>query len=130
MSGVDTLRLCGFAILAAMCAAVVKKINASFDMPMRVAVAVVFFGMAFGMAVPLFKYVFELVSASVLAEWQGVLFGAVGVAFLTHLTAEMCRELGEGSLSGYIELAGKIEILILCLPLVGELLEEVEGLVG
>jgi len=130
LNGIDTLKICGIAILAAICVSVVKRINSTFDVPMRLAAAIAFFGLVLGMSVPLFGYLSELVSSSELAAWQGVLFGAVGIAFLTHVTAEICRECGEGSLSGYVELAGKIEILILCLPLVKELLEEVERLVG
>ena len=126
----DTVKICGMAILAAVCVLTVKRVNSAFDMPIRIAVTVVFFGFVTALSLPLFGYLEELVSSSELSEWQGVLFGAVGIAFVTHLTAEICRESGEGTLSGYVELVGKIEILLLCLPLIGKLLEEVEGLVG
>lgn len=130
MMGLDTLRICAVALLAAFCFSVVRRVNSSFDMPLKVTAAVVFFGIILAFAVPLFTYVSELVGNSALGEWQGLLFGAFGVALLSHLTAEICRECGEASIGGYVELAGKAEILVLCLPLVKELLAEVENLVG
>ena len=125
----DTLRICAAALLAVICFSVVRKVNSGFDMPLKVTAAVVFFGVIIAATIPLFAYLSELVKNSALGTWQGILFGAFGIALLSHLTAEICRECGEGAIGGYVELAGKAEILILCLPLVKELLAEVEGLV-
>ena len=82
------------------------------------------------LAVPLFSYVGTLMSGSALSDWQSLLFGAFGTALVSHVTAEICRDCGENSLAGFAELAGKVEILVLCLPLVKAILEEVEALVG
>lgn len=130
MIGLDTLKICAVALLAVFCFSVVRRVNSGFDMPLKVTAAVVFFGVVLAIALPLFSYVSELVGNSELVEWQGILFGAFGVALLSHLTAEICRECGEAAIGGYVELAAKAEILILCLPLVKELLAEVENLVG
>ena len=130
MTGLDTMKICAVALLASLCFSVVRRVYSGFDVPLKVTASVVFFGLVLGLASPLFIYVSELVSSSELAEWQGVLFGAFGVALMSHVTAELCRECGENSVAGFAELAGKVEILLLCLPLVKALLEEVEGLVG
>lgn len=130
MSGLDTMKICAVALLAALCFSVVRRVYSGFDVPLKVTASVVFFGLVIGLASPLFSYIAELVEGSALAEWQGVLFGAFGVSLMSHTTAELCRECGENSVAGFAELAGKVEILLLCLPLVKALLEEVEALVG
>lgn len=130
MMGLDTLRICAVALLAAFCFSVVRRVNSGFDMPLKVTAAVVFFGVILSASVPLFTYVLELVANSELHRWQGILFGAFGVAVMSHLTSEVCRECGESAIGGYVELAGKTEILILCLPLIKDLLAEVEDLVA
>ena len=130
MNGFDTLKICAAAVLAVICFTVVKRVNQGFDMPLRLVAAIVFFGIVLSSALPLFFWISELIAESGLDVWQGILFGAFGVALMTHITAELCRECGEGSIGGYVELAGKLEILILCLPLVKELLEEVKNLVA
>ena len=129
MMGLDAVKICAAALLAALCFAVVRKVNAGFDMPLRLTAAVTFFGVVIAISIPLFGYLSELVDKSGLGAWQSVIFGAVGISLLTHVTAELCRECGEGELGGYAELAGKVEILLLCLPLIKELLAEVEELV-
>ena len=130
MSVPDTIRICAVAILAVFCFSLVRRVNTGFDMPLKLTAAVSFFGMVLAFSVPLFTYISELISNSELNRWQGIIFGALGIALMSHITAELCRECGEGSIGGYIELAGKVEILLLCLPLVKELLAEVENLVG
>ena len=130
MTGLDTLKICAVALIAVFCFSVVRRVNSGFDMPLKLTASVVFFGMVTAVAIPLFSYIGELVAQSELGEWQGLLFGAFGIALLSHITAELCRECGEASIGGYVELVAKVEILILCLPLVKELLGEVERLVG
>lgn len=47
----------------------------------------------------------------------------LAITYLTGTSCEICKSAGETSVSGYIELAGKIEILLLCIPLFRELAE-------
>ena len=50
-------------------------------------------------------------------EYLSVLIKAIGVCYLTQFSADSCRDAGESSLAGKVELAGKIAILISALPL-------------
>lgn len=47
----------------------------------------------------------------------------IGVAYLAEFGAQVCRDAGEGALAGKVELAGKIFILLLAIPIVIALLE-------
>ena len=126
----EGLKICAAALVAAVCFFLVKRVNGGFDLPLKISAAVVFVGALLALAVPVFSYFSELVGNSELGEWQGIIFSAIGIAALSHLTAELCRDFGENSLAGFAELAGKLEILALCLPLVRAVLEEVEAIVG
>ena len=129
MTGVDSLKIFGVALIAAICFFVVKRVNPGFEVPMRLVSSVLLLGVVIGAMRPLFSYVSGLIAGSELDKWQGILFSAMGVAFLSHVSAELCRDCGEAGIGGYCELIGKVEILLLCLPLINELLSEVEGLV-
>lgn len=129
MTGLDTVRICAVALLAVFCFSVVKKINSGFELPLKATAAVVFFGIVLSVSLPLFSYASELIANSELGEWSSLLLGAFGIALLSHLTSEICRDCGEPSIGSYVELVGKAEILLLCLPLIKELLMEVEKLV-
>lgn len=46
----------------------------------------------------------------------------LSLGYAVSLTAETCRELGEGGIASKLELFGKIEMLLLCLPRIEEIL--------
>lgn len=59
-----------------------------------------------------------------------LLLKALGVAFLTETAASVCRDSGESGLAGWVETAGKLEILLLSFPLIQTVLETVKNLLG
>ena len=54
----------------------------------------------------------------------------LAAGLLTSIGTDVCCELGAPSLGAKLELAGKIEILLLSLPLFGELFSRVEVLLS
>lgn len=46
----------------------------------------------------------------------------LSLGYAVSLTAETCRELGEGGIASKLELFGKVEMLVLCLPRIEEIL--------
>ena len=69
--------------------------------------------------------------AKALPEAVGETVGKVLAAgFLCGTAAEICTELGSPTLASRIELAGKVEILLLSLPLFKELFSRVEVLLS
>lgn len=47
---------------------------------------------------------------------------SLGIAVVAGCGADVCRDLGQDSVASGIELAGKAEIMLVCLPLITELL--------
>lgn len=48
---------------------------------------------------------------------------ALGIVWLTTAAADLCRSLGEGTIASSVETAGRAELLILCIPLLRELID-------
>jgi stage III sporulation protein AD len=93
-----------------------------FEMPVRLAGSIVLLGITVAIGIPLFSYLNDMIMSSALSEYAGILIKALGIAVLTHITAEVCRDCGDASAASYVELAGKFEILLLSLPLVSSIL--------
>lgn len=53
----------------------------------------------------------------------------IGVAYLCEFSAELCRDAGENSVAGKIELGGKLLILSLSVPIVYQFLDLVETMI-
>ena len=51
-----------------------------------------------------------------------VILRALGIAWMASAAGELCRASGENSLAGYVEGVGRVELLVLSLPLLRELL--------
>ncbi len=57
-----------------------------------------------------------------LADYAAVMLKGLGVALITRICASVCRETGRTGIAEYVELAGRLEILLLCLPLMSRIL--------
>jgi stage III sporulation protein AD len=119
----DHGRICALAILGAVALTVLRKWNADLLPLARVAVAVMLALGGLVLLAPTVNYLKDLAEKTEISGYTAPLFKALAVALLTHLCAELCRESGEGGVADGVELAGQLEILLLCLPLINEILE-------
>ncbi len=52
----------------------------------------------------------------------------MGVAIITRVTVEVCKDAGEGGIAAFVEIAGSAVALYLALPLVRAVLSAITGL--
>ncbi len=64
----------------------------------------------------------------IVAEYAAIMLKGFGVAILTHICSLTCRECGKGALADSVELAGKLEIFLLCIPLMQNVIETAKAL--
>ena len=62
-------------------------------------------------------------------EYLTILFKSLGICYVTQFACDICRDSGESALASQAELAGKLSLLILALPLFDSLSEIVSGLI-
>ena len=55
--------------------------------------------------------------------YLAVMLKVIGVAYLAQFASDLCRDAGEGAVAGKVELAGRVLILALCLPVFAAILE-------
>ena len=64
------------------------------------------------LAMPLVSYVFGLLGESAASPYATLVMRALGVAVVSETVAGICRESKEASVASYIEMAGRLEILM------------------
>ena len=116
------LKLCMLGVLGVCAAMTLKQWKADFLPLLRVAILLLFGLAAIASVRPAITYVSRLGGSASIGGYVEVLLKALGIAILTQYTAEICRECGENAAASGVELTGKIEILLLCLPLIDEIL--------
>ena len=62
-------------------------------------------------------------------EYLSILFKALGICYITQFACDICRDSGENALAAHAELAGKVSLMMLALPLFSSLADIIDGLV-
>ena len=93
----------------------------------RIAAAVLF--ALLGSLLPLVESIRQRLADAGLASGFAVLFKVIGICYLTEFAADMCRDFGQSSMAGKVELAGKIAVAAAALPLVNRLFELTDKLI-
>lgn len=123
--------IAGVALLAAVIAVMLRRGTGEYAMILRLAAGALIILLVLQAAAPALQQINQLLElAGVGGEYAGILFRALGVTFLTQFAADACRDAGEGALGSKVELAGRVSILVLALPLFGKVASIAAGLIG
>lgn len=116
-------RLISFCIVALVAMLVIRQWKSDLVPIMRMAIALGFALLTVTMLSPLVAYLKRLTDTAIAPEQAQILLKALGLAVLTQYAADICKECGENALANGVELIGKVEILLLSLPLIDRILE-------
>ena len=119
----EIVALSGIAILAAILAVMLKKYNPEYSILISLGAGALLLWMILSKISPAISQIRELISAAGIS-------GEYGVILLTQLSADSCRDAGEGALAAKVELAGKLFIVILALPLFQQIAGSALSLIG
>lgn len=61
--------------------------------------------------------------ADIHSTYIAILLKIVGIAYIAEFGAEVCKDAGESSIASKIELAGKVTIVVLAVPIITSLLD-------
>lgn len=124
------LKYCGAALLALMGVIILKGQKSEFAPFVSLAASVILLGASVLTFLPVIEFVFESVGGTDFSRYLSTLTKALGITVAVQLSADVCRDAGEGSLAAKLELVGKAEILVLCLPLIRDLITLAREMVG
>ena len=111
------VRICFFAILCISVSTLLKQIRPDMLSFLRIGFAIVVSTITLGVLNPILVYVRSLLSGTSLDEIGETLLKALGIAFLSQICSDICRDCGENSAAAGVELMARLEILLLSLPM-------------
>ena len=125
----SVVRLAAAAVAAALCAVVVKQHAREVGAVLALAAGALLLGAALGAIEEVRALADELgeligLSPAVLAP----VLKTVGIAILTRIAAELCRDAGEGGIAAAAESAGAAAAVLAALPLLRAVLSTITGL--
>lgn len=125
----EIFQIAGVSLILCCMTLLLKKENGAFSFLLLLGGVLTLACMIFPLLDPVLEWIKEL-SGSLAGGALGYLFKALGIAFITQLAQELCKDVGAGALAAMVELGGRALILMAVFPMLQGVLHQVEGLLG
>jgi stage III sporulation protein AD len=123
--------IAGLALCSAIVATMLRRYHQEYAVMVSIAAGIVILIEIFTNIAPAIRQINTLLSsAGISTEYAVILLKTLGICFLAQFAADSCRDAGENALASKMELAGKISIVILSLPLFEKIAQTAVGLIG
>ena len=120
----------GIGVLFATLGLLLKESGSKNATAAAAVLGVLFFSFVFLRISPLFAQTMQVLEGLSLQKEGAFLLKAIGVGYVSQLGGDICRDLGAQGIAAKIELLGRAELLILCMPVFLQLFENVRILTG
>ena len=124
----EIVKICGVAILCAVVGAVIGNAAGGISTAVRLAGLALTFGGAVAILGQTVSELETLVLGSQTAEYVTLMLRGLGIAVLSRICSDVCRDCGHGTIASVVESAGKLCMILLAMPLVGDILEYANAL--
>ena len=117
------LQIIGLGLIAAIICVMLRQYKPEYAVIVSMAAG----GMMVLMLLPdmllVIREVERIVSGSIIDElYMQILLRALGICFITQIACDACKDTGESAMSSKIEMAGKVAVLAISLPLFRQVL--------
>lgn len=125
----DIFKVIGVGIIAAMLASFLKPQRPEIAMLIIICAGVVIFSITVPYINSLFS-VFRDISAQagIESNYLAVVIKIIGIAYVAQISSEICRDAGQGSVAIKIEIAAKLIIVVMSIPVMYKMLSVVTQL--
>jgi stage III sporulation protein AD len=121
---VEITQIVGFGLVAAVLVIILRQYKPEIALLVSIAAGVALFLAVLGKIGAVIEVLQDLSRrANVNMVYLGAILKIVGIAYIADFGAQICRDAGEGALAAKIELAAKILILVLAIPIVMAVLD-------
>ena len=118
----ELIRVCAVGLVCAVGALMLKGINSQAVFAIRIFGVVALLGVAAAIVGSVLSEMAGVVDTESVGEYSVRIMKALGLAMISGISADICRDCGEGSIATGVETIGNLFILWLCVPLFSELI--------
>ncbi|HEX2938335.1 MAG TPA: SpoIIIAC/SpoIIIAD family protein [Ruminiclostridium sp.] len=118
----DIFSIAGIAITAAAIAVLLRRYHSEYSLLIGLVAGLLIFFMVITKIQPAFDEINRLMNGTkVDTKYVMILFKCLGVCFVAQIASDACRDAGESAIASKVELAGKFTVLLIALPLFGQI---------
>lgn len=116
------LKVCATAIVCVVAGLIVGQVRGDFSALLRIGGCVLILGFLVPRVWDVMSGALFWLEESGAERYAQVMLRCLGIALLTRICTDICRDCGQNGVAGGVELAGKLSILVLCVPLIEEMI--------
>ena len=127
---INLIPICGICVIASVLCSLFGNFGKEYSVYIKLAAAAAVLSIIILYISPVTETVYMLYEkAGADEEYLTILFKALGICYITQFASDICKDCGENTLAVQAELAGKIALMLLALPLFGTLSEIITELI-
>jgi len=120
----DIMQIVTLGIIGAIMATILKEYKPEYAIQLSIIAGLIIFISILGK----FNQVIEVlkgyaVKADIDILYFSTILKIIGIAYITEFGAQICRDAGEGALATKVELAGKVLIMVIAVPIYAALFD-------
>lgn len=120
----DIRFIIGISLTTCLLTLIIKKYNESIAFAVAISGGIILLiGLLFSFSEVSSKIMGYSLKFGINNSYISVMIKSLALCYITEFAADLCRDFGQSALAGKVELLGKCTILIMTLPLLGEILE-------
>lgn len=122
----DIIKIVGVALCALIIIIILKQYKPEFVVYVSLLAGVIILFMVMDKLSGVINLLTEISNkANVNSQFLGILLKITGIAFLTEFAVSICKDSGEAAIATKVDLAGKILIIAISIPIISSLLESI-----
>lgn len=120
----DIFQIAAIGILGAVLAITVKPYRAEMSILISIGTGILILFQIIGSVSGLFQEFYRLIARSGIdLSYFTLVVKIIGIAYITQLASEICKDAGQNAVALKVELAGKIFVMLLTVPIISQFLQ-------
>lgn len=120
----EILKIAALALTGVIMAALMKSVNKEISIYIILATVIILFFSIIDKLEEIFTFLEDIYDNVTYGKtFFPVILKVLAVAYITDFTAQLCKDAGEGAIGAKVELAGKVIIFYLAMPILTAILE-------
>ena len=127
----DIVGISALAVVEAVLSVMLRRYHGEYGMLLSIGCGLLLLLAILQQISPAVRQINDFLEASgIPQEYILVLFKALGICYLTQFAADSCRDAGESALAVKAEIAGRVAVLLISLPLLSQVASTAMDLIG
>lgn len=126
----DIVQIVGLGFVVTLLSLIIKRERPEFALQLSLALAAIIFLLVLtkiGTVLNLFRDLAE--KANISQMYLNIILKIIGIAYIAEFGAQVCKDAGEGAVASKIELAGKVMVMVMAIPIIVLVLDTVIRLI-